>query len=60
MRIFACQHGSESTGEAVVEASLTVRLESGRLSPEMAGVRRGFGFSDGAAHGGYGCKEERP
>ena len=58
--LFACQHRSDFTGETVVEAPLTVRLETGRLGAEMAGVRRGFGFSDGAAHGGYGVTEERP
>jgi tRNA1(Val) A37 N6-methylase TrmN6 len=58
--LFACQHGSDFKAETVVESPLTVRLASGRLSAEMAGVRRGFGFSDGAAHGGYGGTEERP
>lgn len=57
--LFACQQRSDFEGETVVEAPLMVRLESGRLSAEMAGVRRDFGFSDGAAHGGYGGKEER-
>jgi len=56
--LFACQHRSYFQGEAVVEAPFTVRLESGRLSSEMAGVRRGFGFSDAPAHGGYGGTEE--
>ncbi len=58
--LFACQHRSDFKAETVVESPLTVRLASGRLSAEMAGVRRGFGFSDGAAHGGYGGTEERP
>ena len=58
--LFACQHRSDFNAETVVESPLTVRLASGRLSAEMAGVRRGFGFSDGAAHGGYGGTEERP
>ncbi len=56
--LFACQHRSDFEGETGVEAPLSVRLERGRLSSEMAGVRRGFGFSDGAAHGGYGGTEE--
>ena len=50
--LFACRHGS---GELCVETPLTVRLACGRLSAEMAGVRRVFGFEDGAAHGGYGA-----
>ena len=58
--LFACRHHADFEGEIVEEAPLTVRLESGRLSAEMAGVRRGFGFSDGAAHGGYGGMEGRP
>jgi tRNA1Val (adenine37-N6)-methyltransferase len=56
--LFACRHRSDCEGETVVEAPLIVRLQSGRLSSEMAGVRRRFGFYDGAAHGGYGGKEE--
>ncbi len=56
--LFACQHLSDFEGETLVEAPLTVRLQSGRLSSEMAGVRRGFGFPDGVAHGGYGGTEE--
>jgi hypothetical protein len=32
---------------------LIVREESGRLTAAMAAVRRGFGFSDGIAHGGH-------
>jgi len=58
--LFACQHHADFDGEFVVETPLVVRLECGRLSAEMASVRRGFGFSDGAAHGGYGGTEERP
>jgi tRNA1(Val) A37 N6-methylase TrmN6 len=58
--LFACKHHSDFQGETVVESPLTVRLESGRLSAEMAGVRRGFGFQDGLAHGGYGGTEGRP
>jgi tRNA1Val (adenine37-N6)-methyltransferase len=58
--LFACQHRSDFEEETVVEVPLIVRLESGRLSSEMAGVRRGFGFADGAAHGGYGGTEELP
>ena len=52
--LFACQHGSDFHGSITVEPPLTVRLTSGRLTEEMAGVRRVFGFLDGEAHGGYG------
>jgi len=52
--LFACQHRSSFEGEMVEEPPLTVRLQCGRLSSEMAGVRRVFGFSDSVAHGGYG------
>ena len=52
--LFACQHASDFTGETTAETPLTVRLTSGRLSQEMAGVRRVFGFPDGEAHGGWG------
>jgi tRNA1Val (adenine37-N6)-methyltransferase len=58
--LFACQHRSDSKAKTFIESPLTVRLASGRLSAEMAEVRRAFGFSDGAAHGGYGSTEERP
>jgi tRNA1Val (adenine37-N6)-methyltransferase len=56
--LFGCRHGSDFAGEAVEEPPLAVRLVSGRLSPEMAAVRRGFGFPDGPAHGGYGAAPE--
>ncbi|MCE9611471.1 MAG: methyltransferase [Chthoniobacter sp.] len=52
--LFACQHATDDPHETIVEAPLTVRLVSGRLTEEMAGVRRVFGFADGEAHGGYG------
>lgn len=52
--LFACQHATAGTGGTIFEAPLTVRLASGRLTEEMAGVRRVFGFADGEAHGGYG------
>ncbi len=51
--LFACQHPQDSGGETTVEESLTVRQADGRLTREMAGVRRVFGFADGEAHGGY-------
>lgn len=52
--LFACRHRSEFSGETGVEAPLTVREQSGRLTAEMAAVRRRFGFLDGEAHGGHG------
>lgn len=52
--LFACRHAREHRGETEVEQPLVVRLASGRLSAEMAAVRRKFGFEDGEAHGGYG------
>ena len=52
--LFACQHARDFDGEILVDGALTVRMASGRLMREMAGVRRAFGFADGDAHGGYG------
>ncbi len=52
--LFACQHARDHHGETEVERPLVVRLASGRLTAEMAAVRRRFGFEDGEAHGGYG------
>lgn len=52
--LFACRHAGDFSGETTEEAPLTVRLANGRLTPEMAGVRRVFGFADGESHGGYG------
>jgi tRNA1Val (adenine37-N6)-methyltransferase len=51
--LFACRHAEDSCGETVVEDSLTVREAGGRLTAEMAAVRRVFGFSDGEAYGGH-------
>ncbi len=51
--LFACQQSRDYDGETTVEEPLTVRHVDGRLTREMAGVRRGFGFSDGESHGGY-------
>ena len=51
--LFACRHRDEADPPMLVEEPLTVREESGRLTAAMAAVRRGFGFSDGIAHGGY-------
>jgi tRNA1(Val) A37 N6-methylase TrmN6 len=52
--LFACRHREEVDGSTLEEEPLVVREESGRLSAAMAAVRRGFGFRDGAAHGGHG------
>ena len=52
--LFACQLSDGSDCATKVEDPFVVRLASGRLSAEMAAVRRGFGFADGEAHGGYG------
>ena len=51
--LFACRHRDEIDQPMLVEEPLIVREESGRLTAEMAAVRRGFGFSDGIAHGGH-------
>jgi tRNA1Val (adenine37-N6)-methyltransferase len=53
-RLFACRHASAFEGTMTEEPPLVVREESGRLTAEMASVRRGFGFLDGEAHGGHG------
>lgn len=55
--LFACQHQAEVHRETIIEQPLIVRLLCGRLSSEMAAVRRGFGFIDGDAHGGYQQKK---
>lgn len=52
--LFACQHPQNFSGEMTVEEPFTVRHADGRLTAEMAGVRRVFGFADGEAHGGHG------
>jgi tRNA1Val (adenine37-N6)-methyltransferase len=52
--LFACRLPTDCTGETQVETPLTVREQSGRLTAEMAAVRRQFGFVDGEAHGAHG------
>ncbi len=42
--LFACRHPQEGDGETAVEPPFTVRYADGRLTGEMAEVRRGFGF----------------
>lgn len=51
--LFACRHAAEAGGETEVEEPFVVREQSGRLTAQMAAVRRRFGFQDGAAHGGH-------
>ncbi len=51
--LFACQHAAACSTPTAEEAPLVVRLKNGRLSSEMAAVRRVFGFTDSAAHGGW-------
>jgi len=53
--LFACRFPEVAVEEPLEEPPLVVRYESGRLTAEMAAVRRGFGFEDGEAHGGHGC-----
>jgi tRNA1Val (adenine37-N6)-methyltransferase len=52
--LFACRHAAEVEDAMIEEPPLVVREQNGRLTAEMAGVRRGFGFLDGEAHGGHG------
>ncbi|MFT3992299.1 MAG: methyltransferase [Luteolibacter sp.] len=54
--LFACRHIEAFSGKVLEENPLVVRHQNGRLTAEMAGVRRGFGFEDGEAHGGHGGK----
>lgn len=51
--LFACRMPEDFQGETSVEPPFIVRHGNGRLTAEMAAVRRGFGFSDGEAHGGH-------
>ena len=53
--LFACRHADECDSAMIEEEPLTVREKNGRLTAEMAAVRRGFGFADGEAHGGHGA-----
>lgn len=52
--LFACRNPEVYGGETTIEEPLTVRDVDGRLTGEMAAVRRVFGFADGEAHGGFG------
>lgn len=52
--LFACRKPADFAGGTTFENPLTVRDQFGRLTGEMAAVRRIFGFADGEAHGGFG------
>lgn len=52
--LFACRHGDAFDGIMEEEPPFVVRHQNGRLTADMASVRRGFGFDDGEAHGGHG------
>lgn len=52
--LFACRHASPTDASILEEPPLIVRETCGRLTAEMAAVRRVFGFRDGMAHGGHG------
>jgi tRNA1Val (adenine37-N6)-methyltransferase len=57
--LFGCRCRAEFTGETMIEPHLTVRERDGRLTEDMAAVRRIFGFADGEAHGGHGVNLTR-
>lgn len=44
--LFACRHPADFGGETREDQCLTIRHADGRLTEEMAAVRRVFGFSD--------------
>lgn len=52
--LYACRFPADCGGAMEEEPPFIVREQSGRLTAEMAGVRRKFGFADGEAHGGHG------
>lgn len=52
--LFACRFPADCDGPMLEETPFIIREASGRLTAEMAAVRRGFGFEDGEAHGGHG------
>jgi tRNA1(Val) A37 N6-methylase TrmN6 len=56
--LFACRHADasgHSRGTPEPDPPLVVRHADGRLTAQMAAVRRGFGFLDSPAHGGHGA-----
>lgn len=56
--LFACRVSVDFDGETLEEAPFIVREQNGRLTADMAAVRRGFGFRDGEAHGGHSSAGE--
>jgi len=52
--LFACQRNEGCEGAMKVEPPLTVRQVDGRLTAEMAAVRRVFGFEDRVSYAGSG------
>ena len=52
--LFACRLAGETREERVTEEPLTVRHADGRLTDEMAAVRKVFGFPDRTTHGAEG------
>jgi tRNA1Val (adenine37-N6)-methyltransferase len=54
--LFACRLPEDFQGTMTEEEPFIVREQGGRLTAEMASVRRGFGFRDGEAHGGHGAE----
>ena len=52
--LYACRFPEDCGGGMEEEIPFIVREQSGRLTAEMAAVRRGFGFTDSEAHGGHG------
>ena len=51
--LYACRFPEDCEAPTEEETPFIVREQSGRLTAEMAAVRRGFGFGDGEAHGGH-------
>ncbi|MEO7099226.1 MAG: methyltransferase [Luteolibacter sp.] len=51
--LYACRFPDDCEAPTEEETPFIVREQSGRLTAEMAAVRRGFGFDDGEAHGGH-------
>ncbi len=56
--LYACRSFADHGGEMVEESPFIVREQSGRLTVEMASVRRRFGFTDSEAHGGHRVKAD--
>jgi tRNA1Val (adenine37-N6)-methyltransferase len=52
--LYACRFPADCGDAMEEEIPFTVREQSGRLTAEMAAVRRTFGFADSEVHGGHG------